>query len=62
MTPAPNPMLPAARIDRDDGSADATAGSTYKTTATAPSTIEIDIDGAIIRVRLGVDQAWLLAC
>jgi hypothetical protein len=36
--------------------------STDETTATAPSTITIDIDGAIILVRLGIDQASLHAC
>jgi hypothetical protein len=35
--------------------------STYKTSPTPPSTGQIDIDGAIMRVCLGVDQAWLQA-
>jgi hypothetical protein len=36
--------------------------STEKSSTTTPSTIEIDIDRAIIQVRLGVDQAWPHAC
>jgi hypothetical protein len=33
-----------------------------KTTATAPSTIEIDIDGAMLWVPLGADKASPHAC
>jgi len=62
MTPAPNAMLPGARIERDDGSADATDRFDLQDLPTAPSTEQIDIGSAMIRVSFGVDQASPHAC
>jgi hypothetical protein len=49
-------MFAAAWIERDADRPEATAVPTDKTTATAPSTIEIDIPGATIRAPLGADK------
>jgi hypothetical protein len=63
MTPTPNAMLPAIPgLNARMVVRTRQVVPNDKTTAAAPSTIEIDIDGAIIRVRLGVDQARLHAC
>jgi hypothetical protein len=61
MTPAPNPMLPPTRIERDDGRPDATDRFDLQDLPAAPSTGQIDIGSAMIQVYFGVDQASLHA-
>jgi hypothetical protein len=55
MTPTPNPMLPPTSIERDDGRPDATDRFDLQDLPAAPSTEQIDIGSAMIRVSSGVD-------
>ncbi len=52
-------MFAAAWIERDADRPEVTAVPSDKTTATAPSTTEIDIPGATILAPLGVDSRRL---
>ena len=61
MAPTPEAMFAAVRIESDADRSDGTAVPTDKTTATAASTIEVEIGDATIRVPLGVDRATLEA-
>jgi transposase len=56
---APEAMFAAVRIESDGDRSDGTAVLTDKTTATAASTIEVEIGDATIRVPLGVDLETL---
>jgi transposase len=55
----PEAMFAAVRIESDADRSDGTAVLTDKTTATAASTIEVEIGDATIRVPLGVDRTTL---
>ena len=56
---APEAMFAAVRIESDADRSDRTAVLTDKTTATAASTIVVEIGDATIRVPLGVDRTTL---
>ena len=59
MAPAPKPMFAAVRIESDADRSEETVVSADKSTATAASTIEVEIGDATIRVPLGVDLGTL---
>jgi transposase len=59
MAPAPKPMFAAVRIESDADRSEETGVSADKSTATAASTIEVEIGDATVRVPLGVDLGTL---
>ena len=59
MAPAPKAMFAAVRIESDADRSDRTAVPADKSTATAASTIEVEIGDATIRVPSGVDLGTL---